>query len=604
MAEGTGPVETAEIVVIGSGAGGAPVAHTLVRAGHRVVMLEKGPLLRTQVQSPQGLSDFKRDESFATGSEKRITVPGVANTGEAYFSSHVEPDLNDEPHIYRDSDGADRVTIEGYTAQVVGGGTQLYGGVSPRFTPDDLRLRSFNEGRGDLRGDPGGDVLREARDWPVDYAALEPYYTRAEELVGINGTWEGQAKTPSADRYQPPLEPNPISAYAAAGMDALGMRRYRTPLAVITRDHAHSGRTVPKDTDSIKTAFVNRYGDPLGLKSNTWVSLLAPLRSAAGRQGFDLRANCTVTHLEADGAKVTRVHYRDPAGRPRVLSARIVVVACSAIESVRLLQLSAQQDPAFARRINGNGLLGAYFLTHCFGGAQCVVPTRADKSRTLDSDWATDHCARPEWIREQGLWAGGVIYNNTSDGALPISLARTWHAMDMDNIWKGYLYDTSLVGDGFEDYLEAGFGRRLSVAFMANQVPQRGNRIELHPTVKDKWGRPVAYIIKTWHSHDRSLMDTLAEQCRRILVSGGETRDVSAGSVGHSVVRIANHVLGGVRFGTDPSDSVLDPDCRAWNFDNLYVTDGSFMPTSGSANPTLTIEANAFRVGDALLGRV
>ncbi|MFF9803209.1 hypothetical protein ACF1G3_38210 [Streptomyces rochei] len=256
--------ERVEIVVTGSGAGGAPLTHTLVRAGHQVVMLEKGPLLRTQVQSPDGLSDFKRDESFATGAEKRITVQGVANTGEAYFSSHVEPDLNDEPHVYRDSDGQDRVTIEGYTAQVAGGGTQLYGGVSPRFTPDDLRLRSFNEGRGDLRDDPGGEVRREARDWPVDYATLEPYYGKAEELVGIKGTWAGQAKTPSADHCQPPLEPNPISAYAAVGMDALGMLRYRTPLAVITRDHAPSSRTVPQDRESIKTAFVNLVRGPAG----------------------------------------------------------------------------------------------------------------------------------------------------------------------------------------------------------------------------------------------------------------------------------------------------------------------------------------------------
>ncbi|GCD41258.1 GMC oxidoreductase [Streptomyces paromomycinus] len=596
--------ESAEVVVIGSGAGGAPLTHTLVRAGHRVVVLEKGPLLRTQAQSPTGLSDFKRDECFATGSEKRITVQGVANTGESYYSSHVEPDLNDEPHVYRDSDGRDRVTIEGYTAQVVGGGTQLYGGVSPRFTPEDLRLATLNASRGDLRDDPGGDVRREARDWPLDYAALEPYYTKAEELVGINGTWEGQAKVPSQDRYQPPLEPNPISAYAAAGMDALGMRRYRTPLAVITRDHAPSGRTVPADTDTIKTAFVNRYGDPLGLKSNAWVSLLAPLRDVNGGGALDLRANCTVTHLEADGPRVTKVHYRDPGGRPRTLTAGTVVVACSAIESVRLLQLSGLLDPAFDKRVNANGLLGRYFLTHCFGGAQCIVPDRSDKSKTLDSDWATDHCARPGWFRAQGLWAGGVIYNNTSDGALPISLARTWHAMDMDNMWKGYLYDTGIVGNGFEDYLEESFGRRLSVAFMANQVPQRENRIELHPSVKDKWGRPVAYIVKTWHPHDRALMDALAEQCRQILVRGGDVRDVSSGSVGGSVVRIANHVLGGARFGADAADSVLDPDCRAWNFDNLYVTDGAFMPTSGSANPTLTIEANSFRVGDALLDRV
>jgi choline dehydrogenase-like flavoprotein len=471
--------------------------------------------------------------------------------------------------------------------------------VSLRFTPDDFRLASFNAGRTDLRDDPRGEVLAEARDWPYTYDDLEPYYCKAEELVGLNGTREHQEKPASVDHYQPPLEPNTISAVAARGMDALGMRRYRTPLAVITEDHAPSGRTVPGDRDSIKTAFVNRYGDPLGLKSNTWVSLLRPLQ---GRDNFEIRPNCTVLHLEADGAQVTRVHYRDPFGGVRTVTADTVVVACSAIESVRLLQLSGRQDAAFEQRIDGNGLLGAYFLTHCFGGAQCVVPGRSDKSKTLDSDWATDHCARAEWVRDQGLWAGGAIYNNTSDGALPVSLARTWGAADMDSMWKGYLNDTGIVGAGFERYLDTNFGRRLSLAFMANQVPQRANRIELHPSVTDKWGRRVAYIRKTWHSHDRALMDTLAEQCRRILeAGGGDPETISWGSVGGSVVRIANHVLGGARFGTDANDSVLDPTCRAWSFDNLYVTDGSFMPTAGGANPTLTIQANSFRVADALL---
>jgi choline dehydrogenase-like flavoprotein len=297
------------------------------------------------------------------------------------------------------------------------------------------------------------------------------------------------------------------------------------------------------------------------------------------------------------------VHYRDPLGGRRTVTADTVVVACSAIESVRLLMISAQQDAAVGQRVNASGLLGAYFLTHCFGGAQCIVPARADKSKTLDSDWATDHCARADWIRSNGLWAGGAVYNNTSDGALPISLARTWHAMDMDNMWKGYLYDLSILGQGFEDYLENNFGKRLSVAFMANQVPQRDNRVELHRSVTDKWGRPAAYIVKDWHPHDQALMDTLADQCRQILANAGPVQDLSSGSVGGSVVRIANHILGGARFGSDPNDSVLDPDCRVWNVDNLYLTDGACMPTSGGANPTLTIQANSYRVGDVLLGR-
>lgn len=598
-----------DVVIIGSGAGGAPIAHTLANAGKSVLILDKGPLFRPQYQVSSGLSDFKRDELFATGAEKRIRIPEVANLGRSYYSSHVEPDLNDEPHIYRERDGKDFATLEGYTAQVVGGGTQLYGGVSLRFSPLDFQLKSFNQGRTDLRNDPNGDVRREVRDWPITYQDLEPYYVKAENLVGINGTSNNQFKPFSADYYQQPLQPNPISKFVEVGMDALGMPRYRTPLAVITEDHQPSGRKVPTDPETIKSGYVNRYGCPLGLKSSTWVSLLTPISNLPN---FQIWPNCVVTHLECDGARVNKVHYRDPGGISRVVEGTIVVVACSAIESVRLLQLSALLSSEFDRRINQNDLLGKYFLTHCFGGAEAVMPGRYDKSISLDSDWATDYCSTEEFLRANNLWAGGAIYNNTSDQALPISLARTHGSQDIDTIWKAFVDDTSLTGEKLVSFLDDNVGKRLSVSFMANQVPLKTNRIELHPTVKDKWGRPVAYIIKNWHPHDIALMDILAEQCARVLRfggDGGKGQFPVEGQGGvylaeNALARIANHILGGARFGTDSKDSVLDINCRAWNFDNLYVTDGAFMPTSGGANPTLTIQANSFRVADELLKRL
>lgn len=594
--------DTFDVVIIGSGAGGAPIAHALVQEGKSVVILEKGPLCRPQYQRKDGLSDFKRDEMLATGTEKRINIPEVANAGVSYYSSHLEPDLNDEPHIYNHSDGRDRATIEGYTAQVVGGGTQLYGGVSLRFTELDLTLKSFNEGRTDLRDDSTGDIKREARDWPITYDELEPYYCQAERLVGINGTIDKQKKRFSSNNYQKPLDTNPISQHVADGMDALGMPRYRTPLAVITEDHEPSGRKVPQDRQRARTAYVNRYGDPLGLKSSTWVALLAPLE---GRPNFELRPNCIVTHLECQGAKVARVQYLDPSGQRRQVQGKVVVVACSAIESIRLLKLSALLDQEFDRRIHQNDLLGCYFLTHCFGGASAYVsaPLRYDKSFTLDSDWATDQCATPDFLRETGLWAGGAVYNNTSDRALPLSLARTHGSQDLDTFWKAFVEDLSMTGQALVDFLDGTFGRGLSVSFMANQVPLKTNRIELHPTVTDKWGRPVAYILKRWHSHDAALMDILAGQCAEVLRKGRVINGLGEGGVykaENALARCANHILGGARFGNDQKDSVLDRTCRAWAFDNLYVTDGAFMPTSGSANPTLTIQANSFRVADLL----
>jgi choline dehydrogenase-like flavoprotein len=654
-----------DVVIIGSGAGGSPIARRLVEQGKSVLVLEKGPLLRPHYQVPGERSDFRRDEVYASGAEKILRVPGVANIGESYYSSHAEPDINDEPHVYRGlkrlPDGheepADYATIEGYTAQLVGGGTQLYGGVSLRFTPTDLRLKSFNAGRRTpLRNDPNGDALAGVRDWPVTYDELEPYYALAEELIGINGQTENQVKPfktkariplddPERERdrdfcYQIPLAPNPISAFAHDGMVELGRRLpkslkpYRPPLAVITEDHAPSGRKIPRDKDgrpdseAAKTSYVNRYGDPLGLKSNTWVSLLSPIEE---NPNFTLRPNCVVTHLSSNGGLVNRVHYLDPGGVKRTVEGKVVVVACSAVESVRLLLLSGQLDGAFAARINASGLLGRYFLTHCFGGARALVPGRYDKSKALDADWATDCCGTDEFLEATGLWAGAAIYNNTSDQALPLSLFRTHGSTDLDTLWKGFMYKPEMRADNFINFLDYEFGRGLSVSFMANQIPQRDNRVELHPTVKDKWGRPVAYVVKTWHPHDVYLMQVMANQCAEILrlgvskshpnydiVNGYELnrkydrRSEYGGSLGfggvyqaeNALARMANHILGGARFGTDPTDSVLDPNCRAWEFDNLYVTDGSFMPTSGGANPTLTIQANALRVADHLLERL
>ncbi|WP_407114498.1 GMC oxidoreductase [Bradyrhizobium sp. LMG 9283] len=592
-----------DVVVIGSGAGGAPIAYELARANRSVLVLEKGPLLRTQDErGPGRLSDFKRDEMFNAGPERIITTPGMVNTGASFFTSHVEPDLNDEPHVFtnvdRPEDGS-KITIEGYTAQVVGGGTQLYGAVSLRFAERDFKLNTANEGR-ELKGDPGSDALKHVIDWPFDYDALEPFYVKAEYLIGINGTVAGQAKKFSRDNYQTPRPPNPISEFARLGMERLGLQTYRTPLAVITENHAPSGRTAGDP----KVGYVNRYGDPLGYKSNTWVSLLRPTI----REGHDLelRPNCVVTHLEASGRTISKVHYRDPSGDLRTVSGKIVIVACSAIESVRLLMLSAEENrdnfAPLVRYQEDGSLLGRFFLTHAFGGAEVQIKgQRFDKSISLDSDYATDSCASEAFLAEHGLWAGGAIYNNTSDQCLPITMARTEGDTDLDFFWGGFMGAQDHTSEAALQWLNGAFGSRLSAAFMANQIPRFENRIELHSDVRDKWNRKCGHIIKNFHPHDEQVMKSFAEVCHQIMVKGvPEYTELGWGSVYGNAVRIANHILGGARFASSRELGVLDPNCRVWDADNLYVTDGSFMPTSGGANPTLTIQANAFRVASHL----
>src|SRR5947208_16447159 len=101
-----------DVIIIGSGAGGAPIAHTLVNAGKSVLVIEKVPFYRPQTDDPFGLSDYKRDVLISDGPEKRLTILVLANTGASFYTSHDEPDLNDEPPIYRKDDIPDFATIQ------------------------------------------------------------------------------------------------------------------------------------------------------------------------------------------------------------------------------------------------------------------------------------------------------------------------------------------------------------------------------------------------------------------------------------------------------------------------------------------------------------
>ena len=355
-------------------------------------MLEKGPLILPQYQATTGVSGFRRDEAFSTGAEKILRLD-VANKGVPYYSSHVEPDLNDEPHIYRRADGRDDATIEGYTAQVVGGGTQLYGGVSLRFTPRDLTLAQWNNRPGAaLDGDPNDEVRREARDWPFPYATLEPYYAKAETLVGINGEVANQRKPfTSGDKYQKPLAYNPISEHVKAGMDRLGHAALphaaRGDHARITRRAAARVRSRARrrrPPTSIATAIRWGSSPPPGCRCSARSRIcrtsrccrIAPSRICRPTVPGSVR--CTSWRLTARRVRFPAASSSSPARRSRAS-------ACSSCP--------AQIDPTgFGPRINqdGNGMLGAYFLTHCFGGASALVPSpeRYDKSETLDSDFA------------------------------------------------------------------------------------------------------------------------------------------------------------------------------------------------------------------------
>ena len=147
------------------------------------------------------------------------------------------------------------------------------------------------------------------------------------------------------------------------------------------------------------------------------------------------------------------------------------------------------------------------------------MPGRFDKSMTLDSDWATDFCAtRGLSEAEQGLWAGGAIYNNTSDQALPLSLARTHGAQDLDTLEGLHATTPSLTGERLVDFLDdqlrhAALGELHGQPGPGEDQPDR--------TASDRQrqvGPPVALHHQGWHPTTAHLMDMLADAVRATIL--------------------------------------------------------------------------------------
>jgi choline dehydrogenase-like flavoprotein len=134
------------------------------------------------------------------------------------------------------------------------------------------------------------------------------------------------------------------------------------------------------------------------------------------------------------------------------------------------------------------------------------------------------------------------------------------------------------------------------IGIVGEVMPQRSNEVRLHPTERDQYGLPVPHVLFSYHENDRRLI-AHAIRCMERIVTAANGTDI------WSADRTA-HLLGTCRMGSDPSDSVVDGDCRAHDVPNLFICDGSVFPTSTAVNPSLTIEALAARTADRIIDRL
>jgi choline dehydrogenase-like flavoprotein len=553
-----------DVCIVGSGAGAGPVALTLARAGHDVVVLEKGPWFTEQ--------DFYKDE--------------LACCRRSVYT----PKLSEEQHVIEELDAAGNWSGEAtsesgwdfWNGNCVGGSSNLMSGFFYRLKPEDFRLLS------EFGPIDGANIA----DWPITYQQLEPWYTLVETEVGISGrVIQHPLAEPrsSRDFPYPPTAEHPVAGLIDDTCNRMGLHSLPTPRAILSRD---------KDArrSCEYSGFCGSYGCSSGAKGSSRAALL---NRAVVTKHCDIKPLCKVYKLTSDArGKVVAAEYYDAEGVAKSIRARQFVVACQAIETSRLLLASS--GPKYPRGLaNNHGQVGKNLLFSAGGsGNGDFVYASMDQQAAAAMKTRGPFVNRglQDWYIIDDPALGGRVKGGTVDFLLrhPNAIGKAMGAK-----WDG---DELVWGRTLQNSLKAIFtdSQTLRYEIFCDWLPTDNCFVRLDGSVKDKWGSPVARVRTGYHQHDLKVGAYINQQAERVLKQMGATNIRS--SISGSPPQ--NLVAGGCRFGSDPATSVLDADCRAHEVENLYVTDGSFMPTGGSVPYTWTIYANAFRVADRIKQRL
>lgn len=535
-----------DAVVIGSGAGGGIAAHELSRAGRHVVLLERGRV--------QQFSETRHDELHS----QRTTVLGNAFGPDDTNVRLVKLGDAAEFRQVRASEGS-----FGNVAMCAGGGTKSYGAMAWRFLRQDFRMRS-------TYGAPEGSSLE---DWPISYDDLEPYYERAEYAIGVSGKRGANAfEAPRTRDYpMPPLPYNKEARKLEAAAKGLGLHPFPIPMAI--NSVAYDGRPA-----CIQCPFCVGFACEVKAKGST-ADTVIPKAVASGH--CELRTECVATEILTDGrGRAAAVSYIK-AGRRYEQPAKVVVVACSAIESARLLLNSKSR--MFPEGLgNLNGFVGRNLQSHAYAGAYGYF-----EEEVWDGLGPAARIALCDFNHGNDGYRGGAMLANEFI-RLPYLFARSAHPPK-----------AAMWGREHKARQRRFYKRSIAVQGPVQEMPVFANGIELDPTRKDAFGMPLVRMTGKRHEEDLLTAQYIAEKAEALLKAAGATETFL--KLPGLATSFGQHQAGTCRMGNDPKTSVTDSYGRLHPVDNVFVIDGSLHVTNGGFNPSLTIQAVAFRAAEHIV---
>jgi choline dehydrogenase-like flavoprotein len=440
----------------------------------------------------------------------------------------------------------------------VGGNTKVYGAALLRFRKEDF---------GEVRHYGGISPA-----WPLSYEDFEPYYTKAEDLYHVHGEHgidptEGPVSAPY--RYAP-VSHEPRIQELYDDLRRCGHHPFPLPLGILLNE---KGGKALRTSACVRCAAFDGFPCLVNGKADAQIICVDP---ALEHSNVQLLTGAYVKRLETDaaGRVVTKVLV-EREGQSEEYSADIVVVSCGAVNSAALLLRSAN-DKHPNGLANRSDVVGRHYMRHNNSAFMAISrrpnPTVFQKTLGLnDFYFRSDDWEYP---------LGGIQMLGKTDGEMLKGEAPDWA------VWKPEFAMDYMAEHSIDFWLQS------------EDLPNASNRV----TVNRKGEITLSIEESNMEGHHRltaklkSMLKDLDLHDRLMSRSLYLGKNIPIGGTAHQA--------GTVRFGRDPKTSALDLNCRAHDLDNLYVVDASFFVSIAAVNPSLTIIANALRVGDHLLKRL
>src|SRR5215470_12127162 len=561
-----------DAVMVGMGWTGAILARELTKAGLSVVGLERG-------------QDRTPGENF--------TLPSVRDELRYAHRLELMQDNSTDTITFRNVAAETALPIRRFGAflpgEGVGGSGIHWGALHWRFLPSDFRLKSHLTERYGKTAIPEDMTIQ---DWPISYEELEPHYDHFDKLCGVSGK-AGNLKGkivaggnpfegPRSDEY--PNKPIMTSAPSLMFSDAaksLGYHPFPSPVAIASAAYRNSEGLTLGGCEYC--GYCNRIACEANAKASANTTIMPLLRPESK---FELRTRAYMTRLIYDkpGKRVTGVVYTDlRTGEEYEQPANIVVLSSYVFSNTQALLLAGIGEPY--DRASGKGVVGKNYCYQFEANAEAFFEDKewnpfmgsAGTSACVDdfNGEVFDHAGL-------GFFGGGYIVCGTA-AAAPVS-------------GRGVPHGTPRWGSDWKRATVKWYHHFTRFNTQGSVYANRENYMDLDPTYKDAFGRPLVRMTYNGTDNDHKMSRFLLTKVEAVIKAMNPTHyEMRPRPKNFTIVPYqSTHNTGGTMMGSDPKSSVVNRYLQAWDAHNLFIMGASVFPQQHGYNPTGTVGALAY----------